>query len=296
MIPKIPRFATIRSVLSAWVLMGQHTSFVKDTSTRISGKSDGDHAFGQFAHQLSRHVFRNAYSEDRLLCEHTNFKLFTSFLDPVSRDTWRREVPLGTRRGLALVSAVSRQSEIESPTLRYCAICCNEDLQTYGIGHWRVFHQWPIARHCVVHGDRLNTHCDSCGAAISRGVREQVAGGPCAVCGGRTFSARNGTEPPGYWGLLQLLYGILQQGRDLSWDMDKVFCLAVLAAESRGSDLLRMTLDAWNVLSIDELGLHLGFSSPQTCRRLGAKYDRPPPWQVIAAMIATSGVSLTGHS
>ena len=290
--PLIPRFATVRSVLSAWVLTSQHTSFLQDTSRLIGGKSDGDHTLGQFAEQLARDVFRGAYPVDSILAEHTNFGLFTSFLSPVTRQTWRREVASGTRHGLALVAAAKRQHEFEAPTLRFCPSCMEQDVKDFGMGHWRVFHQWPIARHCVVHGDRLHTHCKECGSPIERHNREQIVGGPCGVCGSRAFTSSDHQVSRGYWPLLRLLYRTLAgetawaQGKGLTLD------LAMHFLERQGRDLLQQTLNDWEVDSVDELGTVLGFAASPQRHAVGGNPIEGIPWLQVAAMVASSGLEV----
>lgn len=39
--------------------------------------------------------------------------------------------------------------------LRFCALCCEENIEQYGMSYWHRMHQLPILHRCAVHGCRL---------------------------------------------------------------------------------------------------------------------------------------------
>lgn len=212
MIPEVPKFATMRSVLSAWAIAGELPGFLDDVSSAIGTKSDGEHELGRAAVRLSRDVFKGWYSPQDLIEQHTHVPLFASLMSPLLALGWKdRLVSMAGGRD-AIATQVRRGQQVQALTLRRCPTCVREDQAHFGCAHWRLFHQWPMARHCAKHGDVLETTCARCHAPISRLPVPQFADDRCRVCGGEAWNAEPFVEVPAYWPTLSAMYEALRTG------------------------------------------------------------------------------------
>lgn len=263
MIPEVPKLATVRSVLSAWAVAGELPGFLDDVSNAIGTKSDGEHDLGRAAVRLSRDVFSDWYSPQELIEHHTHVPLFASLISPLQALGWRdRLVTLAGGRN-PVAAQIRRTQQVQALTLRRCPTCVLEDQARYGCAHWRLFHQWPVARHCAVHSDVLETTCTQCRAPISRLPVPQFADDRCRVCGGNAWTAEPFVEPPAYWSMLSAMYEALRTGKRASSTPH-----ARVAGAIRRSTVYRDGYDplnaaerifaAWRVGSLDELAGILG--------------------------------------
>lgn len=263
MIPAVPKFATMRSVLSAWALAGELPGFLDDVSSAIGTKSDGEHELGSRSVRLSRDVFRDWYSPQELMEHHTHVPLFASMLSPLQALGWTDGLATQTRGRDPIATHVRRSQQIQALTLRRCPTCVREDQASYGCAHWRLFHQWPIARHCAVHGDPLETTCTQCLAPIARLPVPQLADDRCRVCGGHSWGTGPFAEAPAYWPTLHAMYEALSTGKTATSTRS-----SRAAGSIRRSEVYRDGYDplgqaerifaAWRVGSLDELAGILG--------------------------------------
>lgn len=278
MIPEVPKFATMRSVMSAWAVAGELLGFLDDVSSAIGTKSDGEHELGRAAVRLSRNVFKDWYSPQDLIEQHTHVPLFASLMTPLLALGWKdRLVTLKGGRD-ATATQVRRSQQVQALTLRRCPTCVREDQAHLGCAHWRLFHQWPVARHCAKHGDLLETTCARCHAPISRLPVPQFADDRCRVCGGEAWTAEPFVEVPAYWPTLNAMYEALRTGVCVSSTPS-----ARVAGAIRRSTVYRdgygpperadRIFAAWRVGSLEELAGVLGArrrpaqGSSSTCAR-----------------------------
>lgn len=293
MIPIIPKQATIRSALSAYVRLFELPSLLDGTSKAIGCRSDGDHSLGLNADLLSSRAFQAGLTCDQVLDEHSHFPLFSCLLEPGELRLMRKDVASGSRQGQAWVASVQRTDLVEGPTLRRCPSCVREDLATYGCGHWRTFHQWPAARHCVRHGDLLHTHCKNCKSPFVRLRKEQLACDACPSCGSRQSAGDPWNEPPGYWLLMRALEKTLN-GRSLTHYAGIGF-VSDLNRNIRDTSgpghfgLVSDLLTAWRVGSMQELASVLGCHFDGRAFGGLAQFERWPKLLQIA-LIANAGL------
>lgn len=269
MIPVVPKFATLRSVLSVWALAGELPGFLEDVSSAIGRKSDGEHELGRTAVRLSSDVFRHWYTPRELVEHHTHVPLFANLMSPLQARGWVDRLVSTTGGRDPIANQIRRTQQIQALTLRRCPTCVREDQVSYGCAHWRLFHQWPVARHCAVHGDLLETTCARCHAPIARLQVPQLADDRCRVCGGSDWTAEPFLEVPAYWPTLNAMQGSLQTGLRLG-DSPAARVSGAIRRSSvyrDGYDPLdeaERIFDAWRVESLDELARILGTTRQST--------------------------------
>jgi hypothetical protein len=263
MIPAVPQFATMRSVLSAWAVAGRLPSFLEDVSLAIGTKSDGEHELGREVAQLSKEVFQGWLSPQNLIESHTHVPLFTSLMSPLLALSWADTLATVSGGRDPIATEIRRSQQVQALTLRRCPMCVREDLAEYGLAHWRLFHQWPVARHCAVHGNLLQTTCAHCHAPIARLPVPQFPDDRCRVCGSKAWTAEPYTEAPAYWPTLTAMYEGLRTGRGRgttpgSRVQEVTKPSAVLREGRKPVDDAERVFAAWRVGSLDELAALLG--------------------------------------
>lgn len=263
MIPTVPKFATMRSVLSVWALAGELPGFLDDVSAAIGAKSDGEHDLGRAAVRLSRDVFREWYSPRELVEHHTHVPLFASLMSPLQALGWIDGLVSRTGGRDPIAAQLRRIQQIQAMTLRRCPTCVGGDKASYGCAHWRIFHQWPVARHCAVHGDRLETTCARCHAPIARLPVPQLADDRCRVCGGDAWISKPFLEVPAYWPMLTEMYEALRTGKSATPTpaarvAAAIRCSTVYRDGHGMLDKTERIFAAWRVGSLEQLAGVLG--------------------------------------
>jgi hypothetical protein len=206
MIPLVPAFATMRSVLSAWARCHQ---FDPRQAVRLRGKNnvfDQDCELGEAIHKLDTLVFRGHLEREQLIKHHTHVPLCSAFLSVAQELQWDDYLLRAPQRRDVVAAALRKNNVFEAPTLRRCLSCMGEDVIRYGCAHWRLFHQWPLARHCVVHGDVLESRCTHCHTPFVRRREPQLADDPCPTCGSKHGEGDGHNASPGYRATLALMY------------------------------------------------------------------------------------------
>ncbi|MFM1856824.1 MAG: hypothetical protein RLZ83_2133 [Pseudomonadota bacterium] len=189
---------------------------------------------------------------------------------------------------------IRRHSMVEAETLRRCPTCVREDQQQYGCAHWRVFHQWPVARHCVVHGDPLVSQCSACKSPVVRGHETLLADDPCANCGSSQMDSEKHDVPVGYFPLLRLMYRALQgQAPELSLTIRAHPLLrehpSAWGSESASAEAqlgLKTILKDWSAPSMEELGARLGSSWIWSSDPVRGRSIHASPFFVQAAVVS----------
>ena len=217
------------------------------TSTRTTCRSDADMLAGAAAGHAVNAIFPN---DETLARQKRGLKaIFTRFLTAANTE---RGI-----RGLGLV---------ESQILRRCPTCMAEDRSLYGCAHWRLFHQWPVVRHCALHGDLLQSKCARCHMPFVRGNQARLADDVCPHCHSINGAADPFIPPAGYWPLVRLMFSTLTgHAPSLATIHRSIAALDIqpgrigLGADTtRAQRMARRTCHAWNVGSVYELAAALG--------------------------------------
>jgi hypothetical protein len=199
MTPLVPKYATMHSVISAWARCADVN--IKSPQNRGNRASllSYDYTLGAHARRLSDRVFRGAISADDIVDLHSHVPMYASFMTALQALGWRDRL-VGEAPGRDTIAmSIRRSSTVEASNLRKCPTCVTEDRAHYGCAHWRLFHQWPVARHCVVHGDDLVACCVVCKTPYVQGHEPALADDPCRTCGSEiTFAADRYSAPAGY--------------------------------------------------------------------------------------------------
>lgn len=184
-------------------------------------------------------------------------------MSPLQALGWKDRLETLTGGRDPIAAQFRRTQQVQALTLRRCPTCVREDQAHFGCAHWRLFHQWPMARHCAKHGDMLETTCARCHAPITRLPVPQFADDRCRVCGGSAWTADPFVEVPAYWPTLNAMYEALRTGVCASSTPS-----ARVAGAIRSSTVYRDGYDpldraerifaAWRVGSLDELAGVLG--------------------------------------
>jgi len=266
MTPFVPKFATMHSLISAWARCQRID--IKKKSLRGNQVSVLSHdlSLGYQIRKLVNEVFKGYYTPERLIEEHTQVPLYSNVMVPSQAMGWHELLTDERNVRDTKANDIRRIGLVESTTLRRCPTCVAEDFAKYGCAHWRVFHQWPVARHCAVHGDLLHSSCNQCHMPFVRGHQARLADDPCPHCGGRQGAADAFTPPIGYWPLLKLMYAALtgnssdiqiirQKIAEFNIQPERIGRGQVVTTTDR---LVRRTCQAWDVETLSELAAALG--------------------------------------
>lgn len=215
---------------------------------------------------LVHDAFDGIYSLDQLLDEHTQIPIYASTMLRTQTLSWREELASGRQGRDRTAKVIRKLGLVESPTLRRCPVCVVEDRARYGCAHWRLFHQWPVVRHCVLHGDLLESRCAHCHMAFVRGDQARLADDVCPHCNSTLGAADPFNPPAGYWPLVRLLYlALTGQLPNISIIRRTIAALNIQPVHigrgkcvTRADELARRTCRAWNVGTLSELASALG--------------------------------------
>lgn len=306
--PQVPRLATVHSLLSAWARCQQ----IDVRRYRASGNRgtllDRDFSLGQGARWLSDCVLDGWLPASVIVDHHSHVPLFARLMLTPEAMAWRNRLMTGRCARDPSAGAIRKLNQVESSTLRRCPTCVALDQQRFGHAHWRLHHQWPVARHCAEHGDALETRCSSCKSPFIRNGAPQLADDPCHFCGGTQGEAKHWAAPPGYWPMLREMFRLLQLRPCESYEPEahappKGWTPRGIGAmiERRGlPEPVHQALSAWGVDSLPKLANQLGenwvwFNSHET----SAHRHRWPPLVSLAirvsGFIASNEVSLGGR-
>ena len=292
--PLVPHFATMPSVISAWARCHQVDIKAPGLRGNKSSLLAHDLRLGAQVHKLSEEVFGGLISAEDLVERHTHVPLYASFLSPIQALDWQDHLVSGARGRDTMAVSLRRLSTIEADTQRRCPSCMNEDRARYGCAHWRLFHQWPVARHCAVHGDLLETRCACCRTPFARTHEASLADDACPNCGSMDGTGDVYVAPAGYRTLLPLLYRALTGGAaELSPVRRRHRFLdqhpnrwATQRPDSGSCGIVERACADWGVDSITQLGAVLGVNWIWFNEAERSSYLNRCPPIVIAALLA----------
>jgi hypothetical protein len=255
-----PDYATLRSVVAAAVRCGRIAS-IEEAFAPSGGNVDIDRYLGESSAALGAHLFDDVVDADHLLLNHSHFSVFGNLLSAQTESSFERALIDSTGDADALRAHLLSFGGFEATVLRRCPQCVEEDVAQFGNGHWRIFHQFPVARHCVVHGCRLQTRCAHCKAPILRSDRPLLADDPCERCGHDRFSATSFKPAVAYWPTLRAMYQLLSsvvlkakpEARRAKWEQAREHW----TSRCQIRDPILRALEAWACSSLDSLATSL---------------------------------------
>ncbi len=264
--PLVPCFATMHSVISAWARCGEVNIKAPQHRGNKASLLSFDHTLAAHARKLSARVLGGAISAEDIIDRHSHVPMYASFMTALERFGWREHLLNGGPGRDVKAVGLRRNGMVESETLRKCPTCVREDQERYGCAHWRIYHQWPVAQHCVVHGDSLVSQCADCKSPFTRGHEASLADDPCANCGSNRADSEPKEMPDGYWPMLRMMYRALKGNAPELSPMVRTHPLlrihpSTWGADSSGAEAqarLRAMLSEWESPSVDELGARLG--------------------------------------
>lgn len=266
MIPLVPKYATVHSAISAWARCDRINVKARHLRGNRASLLSHDFSLGAQAVKLETEVFKGRITAATLVDEHTHVPLYASLMSPLSALRWREHLLSSPIHRDTWAQGIRRLSTVEAPTLRRCPECVARDRVRYGCAHWRVFHQWPVARHCAEHGVPLETHCASCHAPFTRGHEASLADDPCLACGSDQGATSPYEAPAGYWPLLRRMYGLLAGDSEPTSEVARAVEVRGVDPAQMGSDKMSARLRAtvarllhqWNLTSMEQLAAVLG--------------------------------------
>jgi hypothetical protein len=212
MTPSVPKFATMHSLVSAWVRCQRLDPRVKSLRGNQASVLSHDLSLGYQVGNLVRSEIGGFYALDRLIDEHTQVPLYASLMQPSQALKWREHLFSGPQKSDTTAKAIQNLGLVESKTLRRCPTCVENDRARYGCAHWRLFHQWPVVRHCFLHGDLLQSSCADCHMPFVKGHQARLADDNCPHCHSAKGKADQFVPPDGYWPTVNLMYTLLLGG------------------------------------------------------------------------------------
>lgn len=294
MMPLVPKYATMHSVLSVWARCGQVNIKTPQHRGNRASLLAFDYTLGAHARRLSERVFKGAISSNDIVDFHSHVPMYASFMTALQAFGWRDRLTGGAPGRDTIAMGIRRMGVVEAETLRKCPTCVREDQVRFGCGHWRLFHQWPAALHCAVHGDELVTHCASCKSPVVRGNEPLLADDPCMICGCDEWAAAHRDPATGHWPLMQLMYRALKgqapelsalvrahpllRAPSLTWEN--------LGAGRPDGSHLRHLFAAWDVESPAQLGSVLGMNWNWSADSSSAPSIATSPFMFQAAVVA----------
>lgn len=303
--PLLPKHATVHSAISAWARCGQVNVRAPEHRGNQASLLAYDYALAAHAHRLSERVFKGAISAADIVDFHSHVPMYGSFMTALQALGWRERLITGVPARDTIAMGIRRHSVVEAQTLRKCPTCVRDDRERFGCAHWRLFHQWPVARHCVVHGDALMTHCADCKTPFTRGNRPLLADDACVNCGGSRSAGEPFEAPPGYWPLMKLLFRALRvQAPELSALVRAQPLLRSttpacgwVRVDPRERVQLERLLSSWAVGSVAELAAMMGTDWFGGTDSHSAEHDEVAPNVMrvaVAACLCNAGVTTVG--
>lgn len=261
----VPKYATLNSIIASATRDGRINS-ATSVIAPFQGQLDPINYLGERSTELGRPLLGESADADELLLRHSHFSFFGNLLSEGQEECFENGLLAGDSQSATLKSHLLAFGALEAETLRRCPQCVGEDVARYGRAHWRIFHQFPIARHCVAHGCRLQTCCAACKATIARSDRPLLPDDACEACGHDRFSASSFKASPGYWQTLRLMNALLTcevprarpEMRRVIWERARDFW----SRRGQFRNPYIHTLDAWKCDSIERLAKLLGCLKP----------------------------------
>lgn len=296
MTPVVPKFATMNSLLSVWARCQRIDLRAKVLRGNQATVLSHDLSLGYKLGNVMRSEIGEFYTPDRLIDRHTQVPLYTSVMHPPQALRWREHLTSGAQVRDTTAQGIRNLGLVESKTLRRCPSCVADDIARYGCAHWRLFHQWPFVRHCVVHGDLLHSSCAGCHMPFVLGDQARLADDNCPNCCGSLGSADPFVPPVGYWPLVRLMYGaLIGNGPDLALIHRNIAGLDIQprrigygSAMSRAQILALRACHAWDVQHLHELAALLGVNWIWSNETERSASHRELPTVVKLALIASS--------
>lgn len=301
MIPLVPEYATMHSVISAWARCGR----VDVKSARLRGNQASllshDLSLGAQAVKLESEVFHGSITAAQIVDRHTHVSLYASLMGLTQAPSWRAHLLSTPEHRDTWAVGIRRLGTVEAPTLRRCPQCVAEDQIRYGCSHWRLFHQWPLAQHCAAHGVPLETCCARCRAPFTRVNEPRLADDPCPDCGSRSGMSQPFDPPEGYWPMLRRMHDLLSGSdgtnewleRRKSLPVVEPFAIHVPRRSSRLRAAVDRTLEQWRVESIEQLATMLGVNWIWFNEAERSSHMRNlPPLIALALMVCNPGPEL----
>jgi len=289
-----PAYATLRSVIAAAVRYGRIAS-ISQAVEACGGDINIDAYLGESSAKLGEQLFGDDFDTDHLLMNHSHFSILGNLLHAPSESGFERALIHDDADADAVRAHILSFGGLESSTLRRCPQCVEEDLAQFGHGHWRIFHQFPLARHCVVHGCRLQTRCSHCKAPLLRSDRPLLADDTCEGCGHHRFAAAPFKPSEIYWPTVRAMYQLLTsvvlkakpEARRAQWEHAREFWTE--RCQIRDPEL--RALEAWERSSLDSLATSLECASTGNGAFDIASKDSMAPSVLIAVMTAIQQIS-----
>lgn len=298
--PHVPRHATVQSLLSAWARCQQIDVFQYRASGNRGTLLDRDFSLGQGARWLADKVLDGWLPTPLIVDHHTHVPLFSRLMLAPEATAWKGRLLAGGCARDPSAGGIRKLSQVESTTLRRCPTCVMLDRMQYGHAHWRLHHQWPVARHCAEHGDALETRCALCKSPFTRSGAPKLADDPCWFCGKTRGESKPWAPPPGYWPMLREMFRLLQAGPDEIEGIQTDTAVKRWTPRGIGAMIERkgvpepvhQTLCAWRVDSLPKLANQLGenwvwFNSHET----SAHRHRWPPLVSLAIRVSGNSAS-----
>jgi hypothetical protein len=150
--------------------------------------------------QIAKWALGRMAAAEELLTRHTLIALYSvGESEEQFHATLDRIVLTGPGRTRAVLKGRTEQLSLEeTPPLRSCRSCIQDDLSYYGFAFWRSTHQWPAIKHCLVHDEPLQISCDSCGHVQQPPHLEIRPESPCPLCNSTKKRALRFVRTKGY--------------------------------------------------------------------------------------------------
>ena len=284
-----PPHSTLRSIVAAAVRNGNFDS-VRHAVACLGGNVPLDGYLGEHAERIGIGFFQDRDAAKILVRNHSHFGIFGNLLSVEDEDEFRDGLIHSRRGALRRARTLRLEGTLESEARRRCPQCVDEDLSQYGFAHWRLYHQWPVARHCVVHGCELTDHCGSCGHLVPRDAGLALPHDACERCGRSDFDGQALEEPPLYRPTLQLLGSMLAgqvpATRPARREASAKNARRVLFHHMHLGGLVGLTCASWRCEMIAELADMFGCATPDEMADLGGigQEDTLPAMLVVAVM------------
>lgn len=242
MIPAAPPGATISSILSSSRALGGP---YERRGPRLKS------FLGTTAERVSREVLAGKISAAQLFLEHSAAPLCLA---------------IQTADGAAMVESVLKSGRAlwrpdslpyaptMSASLRRCATCVDEDLDSFGFAHARVLHQLQLSDTCHVHGEALQISCANCGQRYGCTKKSSVVAlSRCTACGSSSGAPlpRRGCE--GSWDWLRLVHRLAEGTAPQARPAQRLTITQQALAVLGGSDSARTAYEQfWGASDFEE--------------------------------------------
>jgi len=218
--------------------------------------------FGAGASHVAKIYFSDTLSPDQVLRKHTLFGYYSLGLSERKVAEWATKLKSGSAKGPArYAGALGPLTGING--LRWCEECARFDRDDMGFATWRVIHQLPFVRACVVHRAPLYVSCKDCQSSLDTGRQYRLPGEHCGSCRSLRFTALAKVENPAYSALISRCEDAVStqsdEFRPQSW-LRRVtsFVAAHRSLEVAEQVVTSQICTKWGVQSPDAIGELLG--------------------------------------